>query len=234
MADDQEKDAPSLEAPSLFSRRKPKKKAAAVPEPGGGEPDPVPPVETVPTSPPPAAEPEPTTIFEVDPDPVEEDPGAEPAPMATGELEPKPPREPWLTGWLAAAVTGLLVGLVLVAATSGGEKICTKAKGTSSCGNAGFFLLIAVLVVGVLVGAALLRAARVPEPGSTSFLAVGLLSIVTLLFLVGEIFQWWMVIAIPIVAIATYVLSHYVTTTYIEPTEDPTKAPKEQEPHDIR
>ena len=57
-----------------------------------------------------------------------------------------------------------------------------------------------------------------PEPGSTSFLAVGLLSAVVLLFLVGSIFEWWMIIVIPLVSVATFLLSHWVATTYIDPT----------------
>ena len=86
----------------------------------------------------------------------------------------------------------------------------------------------------VLVGAALLRAARVPEPGSTSFLAVGLLSVVALLFLVGSIFQWWMVIVIPLVSVATFLLSHWVTTTYIDPANDGSDPAATPEQHDLR
>ena len=79
---------------------------------------------------------------------------------------------------------------------------------------------MAILAVAVLIGAALLRFAQVPEPGSTSFLAVGLLSVATLLFLVGSIFQWWMVIVIPLVSMATFLLSHWVTSTYVDPADD--------------
>ena len=75
-------------------------------------------------------------------------------------------------------VTALVVGLLIVGATAGSMRICTEIKGTSSCGGQGLLLLVAILVVSVLLGAALLRAAQVPEPGSTSFLAVGLLSVV--------------------------------------------------------
>jgi hypothetical protein len=112
--------------------------------------------------------------------------------------------------------------------------VCTAVKGTSSCGGPGFFLLIAILVVSVLVGTGLLRAAQVPEPGSTSFLAVGLLSVVALLFLVGSIFQWWMVIVIPLVSIATFLLSHWVTTTYIDPADDASDPRLQPEEHDVR
>ena len=132
--------------------------------------------------------------------------------------EPRPQRQPWLTGRPAAIVTGLIVGGLIVAATAGSLRICTELKGTSSCGGQGFFLLMAILAVAVLIGASLLRLAHVPEPGSTSFLAVGLLSVATLLFLVGSIFQWWMAIVIPLVSMATFLLSHWVTSTYIDPS----------------
>ena len=39
-----------------------------------------------------------------------------------------------------------------------------------------------------------------PDPGSTSFLAVGLLAVVALLFLVDVLFDWWMIIVIPVVS----------------------------------
>ncbi len=154
----------------------------------------------------------PATIFDDTSEPTPDAPEPPNAPA-----EPGPPREPWLGGTPAAALTGLLIGGLIVAATAASLHLCTAIKGTSSCGNSGFFLLVAILVVAVLVGAGLLRSARVPEPGSTSFLAVGLLSVATLLFLVGQLFEWWMIIVIPIVSVATFLLSHWVTTTYIDP-----------------
>jgi hypothetical protein len=151
----------------------------------------------------------PTTIF---------DDTSEPTPDVPAQ--PRPPREPWLGGTPAAALTGLFIGALIVAATAGSLHLCTAVKGTSSCGGPGFFLLVAILVVAVLIGAAMLRGARVPEPGSTSFLAVGLLSVVALLFLVDSIFQWWMIIVIPLASVATFLLSYWVTTTFIDPAND--------------
>ena len=157
-----------------------------------------------------------------------------PPPAPEAPREPGPPREPWLTGRPAAILTGLVVGGLLVAATAGSLRICTAVKGTSSCGDQGFFLLIAILAVAVVVGTALLRLAHVPEPGSTSFLAVGLLSVATLLFLVGSIFQWWMAIVIPLVSMATFIASHWVTSTYVDPANDGSDPELEPAPHDVR
>jgi hypothetical protein len=133
---------------------------------------------------------------------------------------PQEPRAPWLSGRPAAVLAGLLVGALVVGATAASLRLCTEIKGTSSCGNPGFFLLLAILVVAVLVGSALLKVAHVPEPTSTSFLAVGLMSVFALLFLVGQLFAWWMIIVIPLVSVVTFLVSHWVTTTYIEPAKD--------------
>ena len=43
---------------------------------------------------------------------------------------------------------------------------------------------------------------------------------VALLFLVDVLFEWWMIIAIPVVAMLTFALSHWVTTSVIEPAKN--------------
>ena len=233
MSEDRDRDAPSLEPPSLFGRKR--RKAARRRRVRARRAQSSPPSRnravraddrTEPRRRPPTPEP-----------PTSRRPGlaADPAARPGRRREsPRPPREPWLTGRPAAILTGLLVGGLIVAATAGSLRICTEVKGTSSCGGQGFFLLVAILVVAVLVGTALLRLAQVPEPGSTSFLAVGLLSVATLLFLVGSIFQWWMVIVIPLVSVATFLLSHWVTSTYVDPANDGSDPSAEPEQHDVR
>jgi len=219
MPEEGEKDAPSLEPPSLFRRKRKPPTATSRPV---SEQEPVasPPAQ----DPAPLLEDSPTTIFDDTREPTPEVPA-----------QPRlPPREPWLGGMPAAALTGLFIGALIVAATAGSLHLCTAVKGTSSCGGPGFFLLVAILIVAVLLGAAMLRGARVPEPGSTSFLAVGLLSVVALLFLVGSIFQWWMVIVIPLASVATFLLSYWVTTTFIDPANDGSDAALSPEEHDVR
>jgi hypothetical protein len=117
----------------------------------------------------------------------------------------------------AAVLTGALIGLATVGLTWGSQRTCEAARGTSTCGAAGFWLLVAILIGMVLLGAAILRLWRVPDPGSTSFLAVGLLAVVALLFLVDALFSWWMVIVIPLLTVATYALAYWVTSTFAEP-----------------
>ena len=242
MPDDRDKDAPSLEPPSLFGRKKKKPAptpAETVADETVREPVQEPVLERAP-DPAPVVDESPTTILDEPAAPVE--PSATPPvdPPVTSSLTPPPapapkePRAPWATGRVAAVLAGLLVGALIVGATAGGLRLCTEVKGTSSCGGPGLFMLIAILVVAILVGAALLRAAHVPEAGSTSFLAVGLLSVVALLFLIDQLFAWWMIIVIPIVSVATFLLSHWVTTTYADPAADASDPDQVPEPHDVR
>jgi len=114
-----------------------------------------------------------------------------------------------------AMVTGVVVGLVTVGLTWGALNICELIRGASSCGGNGLWLLLLILVAMIFLGSALLRMFRVSDPGSTSFLAVGLLTVVALLFLVDVMFNWWMIIVIPCVTLLTYTLSSWVTTSFV-------------------
>ncbi|HEY0774273.1 MAG TPA: hypothetical protein VGD51_09340, partial [Nocardioidaceae bacterium] len=79
---------------------------------------------------------------------------------------------PVLPGWLAAALTGLLVGGAGAAGTSGAMAGCEVVRGVSTCGGApGFLLRVAIVALMVLLGAGLLKAFGVKDAGSTSFLA---------------------------------------------------------------
>lgn len=127
-------------------------------------------------------------------------------------------RRPALGGLPASALAGVVTGLLTVALTWGSERGCGAVRGTSTCGGGpGLLLLVAILVVMALLGAALLRALAAPAPGSTSVLGTGLLGVVTLLFFVGVIFEWWMVLVVPLCAGITFALAHWVSTTYVEP-----------------
>ena len=237
MPDDQRPDdAPSLEAPSLgrlFGRRKgkaadetpdaqPSAHETPVPESGADE------TSTQAASTPGAAapatstaarddSPEETVVLETAPAQAPPAPEPQPVPAPT----PKAPRAPLsIDGRVAAGVTGLVVGLLVVLLTAGSLRLCESVRGVSTCGGGpGFTLLVAVMVAMVLLGGTLLRLARVPDPMSTSFLAVGLTCVLSLLFLVDVLQEWWMVIVIPVMTVATFLLSHWVTTSVIEPAE---------------
>lgn len=227
--EDPREDGPSLELPSLgFGRKRRKKAPEAASEPTA----PVPETHSEPEREP---APEPT----LEPEPVPAEPDAAPAPpLPADEVEAqtesapaagkrarksrktKPRRElPAINAMVAAVVTGLLIGVFTVGLTWGSLRLCEVAKGTSSCGGPGLLLLVAILIAMILLGSLMLRVVGVPDPGSTSFLAVGLLAVLVLLFLVDMLFNWWMIIVIPVFAAATFALSHWVTTAFVEPAD---------------
>ena len=127
------------------------------------------------------------------------------------------PALPQLGATPAALVTGLVVGAVTVGLVWASQQGCELLRGTSSCGNAGFLLLLAVFVAAAWLGGALLRGFGVDDGGSTSFLAMGIVAVVLMLFLADVLFAWWMVLVVPAVSMLAYLLSHRVTTAMVEP-----------------
>ena len=145
---------------------------------------------------------------------AEEDRAA--AEPATRETKPRRPLRVGLGAVPGAILTGVIVGLVTVGLTWGALEACEVVRGASSCGGTGLFVLLLILVAMIFLGAALLRLFGVADPGSTSFLAIGLLAVVALLFLVDLLFNWWMIIVIPCVTLLTYTLSSWVTTSFAD------------------
>lgn len=245
--EDKGKAVRSLEAPSLKLGRK--KKAEPKPEaPAAGPAAAAPPVEPrstapAPTSPGPTPPPAPAASAAASPAPAASPtPRAEPAPQpvprtAPGSASratpaesaetaaPRPPRKPAFTlphvsGTVAAAITGALVSLVLLGLTWLSLGLCEAASGTSSCGGAGFPLLLLVVAGAVVAGALLLSAFRVPSAGSISFLAVALVAVLTMVFFADALDAWWIAIAVPVLSIGSFLLAHLVTVRYIDPSDD--------------
>ena len=206
-------EGPSLEMPSLSLRRKKKAPAEAAPTPA---PTPAP-AAVAPVEPTPALDPEP-------PEPL-------PVPEAA---EPRPRRElPTiaLSGVPAAAVTGVVVGGLAVLLAWLSTTACDVVRGTPSCGGGpGLLILVAVLVLLAYAGSLLLRVFGVPDAGSTSILAVGILAVLVLVFLLGSIDEWWMVIAIPLAAVIAYGASWWVTHAVVAADADADST----EPRDVR
>ncbi len=127
---------------------------------------------------------------------------------------------PTVPGRLAAVVTGLVVGAAGAAATYGAIAGCEAVRGVKSCGGApGFLILVAIVVLMILLGGLLLRAFKVGDPGSTSFLAVGVVTVVVMLTLLDVIFSRSMFVVIPVLSALAYLLAHWVTTRFEdEPT----------------
>ena len=214
-------DAPSLEMPSFGLGRKSRPRKPADPQPeaaGDPRPEPAPLADPGRTEvAPPVEPPRPEAPADEDVEGPEDD--EEPGDDTRG---PRPARRrptlPRLAPIPAALVTGAVVGLLMVVLTWGSLHLCEVVRGTSTCGNPGIFLLLAILVVLVLVGGALLAALGVADGRSTSFLGVGLLAVIALLFLADLLFQWWMVLAIPVASIAAFALAQWVTTAFVEPS----------------
>jgi NADH:ubiquinone oxidoreductase subunit 3 (subunit A) len=94
-------------------------------------------------------------------------------------------------------------------------------RGTTSCGGAAGYPLVALIFVAmVVVAALLLRLARVPEPTGTSLLGLGLTGVVALLFLVDVLLDGSMVVVIPLLTAGTFALSYTVTTRVADPARD--------------
>ena len=164
------------------------------------------------------ASPAPTPAPAPAPTPVAAESAPEPV---AAEQASAPTRAPRATltvdGRVATGVTGLVVGLLVVVLTASSLALCESVRGVSSCGGGpGFLLLVLVMAGMVVLGGVMLRLARVPDPTSTSFLAVGLLAVLSLLFLVDVLEKWWMIIVIPLLSAAMFLLSHWVTTQVVD------------------
>ena len=128
---------------------------------------------------------------------------------------------PLLTVYRAAALTGLVVGAAMVVLTWLSLRGCEAVRGTSSCGGGpGFLLLVATFALCVVLGAQLLKAFSIPDPGSSSFLAVGLVAVVALLFLIDLLDHWSTLIIVPVLSIGAYLASVWVTTTFVDPANE--------------
>lgn len=208
-------DGPSLEMPSFSLRRtrspRSEPTAAAAPEPTQG---------TVPGDPHPDAAPAATQVLRTESAPF---PAPAPARRATRErrkVSAPSVRLPALPGLHAAAVTGVVVGALAVLLTWLAVSSCDVVRGTKSCGGGpGFLILVAVLLILAYAGGWLLQRFGVPDAGSTSFLAVGVTAVLVMLFLLDAIYDWWMVIAIPVVSVVAYLGSWWVTASVMDPDD---------------
>lgn len=229
---------PSLKLPGLRRRRGGKRRGGSAESqqveearPPEAEPLDMPTAEPEATYLPPA-EPEATHLLGAEPD-AEPEPEPHlatrvlPEAEADAEVEPEAEAEPEsggrgfslpaLPGRVAAGLTGLVVGVAGAGATVGAMAGCEAVRGVSTCGGApGFFILVAILTLMILLGAALLGGFAVGDAGSTSFLAVGIVAVVAMLTLLDVIFSAWMFAVIPVLSVLAYLLSHWVTTRFDE------------------
>ena len=231
-------DGPSLEMPSLPFGRKKRRGAEDDAHSAAGAPTVPTPTPTPTTTPIPATAPPARRVVPSDPH-VEtrtdlppavpaaaREPDVDPAPArprATRQLPALPtlPGLPALTGVAAALATGAVVGALGVLLVWLAARGCEAARGTASCGDGpGFLVLAAVLVVLAYLGGVLLRSFGVPDAGSTSLLAVGVMAVLVLVLFTDSLFEWWMALAVPVVSAAAYALSWWVSTRAVPQDED--------------
>ncbi|NGN95144.1 hypothetical protein G5C66_20695 [Nocardioides sp. KC13] len=137
---------------------------------------------------------------------------------------PKPPKEPserrinlgTPSGLSAAVMIGAIVGAFMALAVWFSGTVSQWTRGTSSLGDTGAIVLIAVFVLAVALGGYLLRLAGARSPFTISFLGSALVAVLSMLFLT-ELFNYaWGVIIAVILTAAAYALAYWVTTTYID------------------
>ena len=182
---------------------------AMIPGPGTPEAARHEPVRSAPVE----AEPVEQEFFQADP--VAAGPGAEPV-----ARERAARRLPVVDPRITVVLTGAIVGLVGTVLATGAGRGCEAVRGVGSCGGIGLLALLVVLAVEVLIGSILLRAAHLTDPASTAFLGVGMMAVIALLFLFGSLESPWMFVVLPIVTALTFLLSWWVTETFVESGRD--------------
>lgn len=130
------------------------------------------------------------------------------------------PRLPAVPGAVAAVIAGVVTGLVIVGLGYLAAGGCEAVRGVSTCGGFGLLALIVILAIGVLLGAAILRAWGLGDATSTAFLGVGLVAVLAMLFFLQQIDSLWMLLVIPVLTALTFLLSWWVTATFIEGADE--------------
>ena len=147
------------------------------------------------------------------PEPIPEPEHEEPATRERRRIRWSVPRP---SGLAAVMLVGVAAGLVLVGLTWSSLRACEELQGTSSCGNAGYPMLVLAVVAAVLAGVGLLRLVRAPDPVTTSLLGVGLAAVLALLLLVDRLDRPAMIVVIPLICAATFAAARWLTTTFDE------------------
>jgi len=109
-----------------------------------------------------------------------------------------------------------VVGIVGTGLTWAALQGCEALRGTDSCGGPGLLVLVAILALMVVAGALLLKALRVTEPNATSFLGVGLMTVIVLVTLMETLFSAWMFLAVPVLTALSYLAAQWVSTRFVD------------------
>lgn len=122
---------------------------------------------------------------------------------------------PQVPARLAAALAGVLTGLLGAGLTVAARAGCEAVRGVGTCGGApGLLLLLAILTMMVLAGALVLRALRVHDATGTSFLGVGIVAVLTMLLFLEVVDSAWMFVVVPLLGAGGFLVSHWVTSRF--------------------
>jgi hypothetical protein len=163
---------------------------------------------------PPAPEPDP--ILQAS-EPVE--PPEPPKPPKV-KRERKPVVLPRINPYAAAVLAGVVSGLVAVVLSVGAQHGCESVRGVGSCGGLGLVALLVILAIEVFIGAVILKAFQVPDATSTSFLGVGIVAVLALVFFLGSLESAWMFLVLPALTALTFAASYWVTASLVEVPKD--------------
>jgi hypothetical protein len=167
------------------------------------------------------------------PEPPAETQAEKPAKKQKAQKPPKPAKEPRApkqpkepsqrrinigtpSGLSAAVMIGAIVGAFMALAVWFSGTVSQWTRGTSSLGDKGAIILIAVFALAIIVGGYLLRLAGARSPFTISFLGSALVAVLSMLFLTDVFAHAWGVIVVVILAAAAYALAYWVTTNYID------------------
>jgi hypothetical protein len=154
--------------------------------------------------------------------PEQDRPTATDARRAAGRPARRPLRVPRVPvpAVAAAALAGLVTGAALLGLVSLGFRGCEALNGNTSCGKGpGMVGLVLVFAVAVVIGRFLLAWAKLPEPGLTSFLGVGVASLVAILALGGLFDSAAIIVVLPLLCAATFAGAWWVATVQL-PQDD--------------
>lgn len=138
-----------------------------------------------------------------------------------GPKQPKDPSQRRInlgtpSGLSAAVMIGAIVGAFMALAVWFSGTVSQWTRGTSSLGDKGAIILIAVFALAIIVGGYLLRLAGARSPFTISFLGSALVAVLSMLFLTDVFVHVWGVIIVVILSAAAYALAYWVTTNYID------------------
>jgi uncharacterized membrane protein YwzB len=123
-------------------------------------------------------------------------------------------RVPSPDGYVAAAVAGLVSGVVLVALTW--LALQATDHGSTVGGRVGLPLLLVIFMAGVIVGGLLLRLLATGSAGTTAFLGTGAVAVVAMFGIGRHLDTTWAAGLVVVISVAAYVVVRGFVLRFVE------------------